>query len=80
MVDVNLAEAKAQLSALVKRAESGEAVRIIRRGKPVALITAAPPVKKPIDVEKLQAFAARMPLQSESAGDFMRRMRDDERY
>ncbi len=40
MTTVSLAEAKARLSALVARAASGEPVRILRRGKPVAQITA----------------------------------------
>jgi len=80
MVDVNLADAKAQLSALVKRAEAGESVRITRRGKPVAYLTAAIPPRKPIDVEALRAASAKIPFQSESAGDFIRRMRDEDRY
>ena len=40
MPNVNLAEAKAHLSKLVERAAAGETVRIMRRGKPVAQITA----------------------------------------
>jgi len=37
---VNLADATAHLSELVERAAAGEAVRITRRGKAVAQITA----------------------------------------
>ena len=40
MSEVNLAEAKAHLSALVARAEAGETVSITRRGIPVARLIA----------------------------------------
>ena len=36
MTNINLAEAKTQLSALVERAERGERIGIMRRGKLVA--------------------------------------------
>jgi prevent-host-death family protein len=80
METVNLADAKARLSELVERAEAGETVRITRRGKPVAQITPLKPRRKPIDFAALQTLTDSMPLQTESAGDFVRRMRDAERY
>jgi prevent-host-death family protein len=79
--DVNLAKAKAQLSELVEIAAAGETVRILKRGKPIAQITAvAEKPRKPIDFERLQKLRDSMPMQEESAGDFVRRMRDDYRY
>jgi hypothetical protein len=36
--------------------------------------------RKPIDLEMLKRAAAEMPFQTESAGDFIRRMRDSNRY
>lgn len=57
MVTVNLAQAKAHLSKLLDRVESGEEVVITRHGKPVAHIRAAVPPKLPLPVEKLAAFA-----------------------
>jgi len=36
--------------------------------------------RKPIDVAALRALTDKMRLQEESAGDFMRRLRDDYRY
>lgn len=36
--------------------------------------------RKPIDVAALRALTDQMPLQVESAGDFIRRMRDEDRY
>ena len=80
MVTVNLADAKAHLSALVERAASGEPIRILRRGKPVAQITAISDARRPIDPAMLRALTSRMPLQQQDAGTFMRTMRDAERY
>lgn len=80
MKSVSLADAKARLSALIDEAEAGETVCITRHGKPVAQLVPIEKVKKPLDVERLRAFIATMPMQTESAGDFMRRLRDEERY
>jgi prevent-host-death family protein len=59
---VNLAEAKAHLSELVARAAAGEAVWIMRRGKPVAQLTAIDPGRKRIDPSALQAVTDTMPM------------------
>ncbi|MGH6924696.1 MAG: type II toxin-antitoxin system Phd/YefM family antitoxin [Propylenella sp.] len=80
MDSVSLAEAKARLSELVARAAEGETVEITRRGKPVAQIVPVRKPRKPIDIEALRALTDSMPEQRESAGDFMRRLRDDARY
>ncbi len=86
MSEVNLAEAKAHLSALVARAEAGETVSITRRGIPVARLIAAEkpagPVRPPekVDTAMLKALTDKMPLQAESAGEFIRKMRDSDRY
>jgi prevent-host-death family protein len=80
MNTVNLADANAHLSELVAQAASGETVCITRRGKPVARLTAAQPPRQPIDLAALQALTASMLVQNESAGDFVRGMRDGDRY
>jgi prevent-host-death family protein len=80
MVAVNLAGAKAQLSAWVARAEAGETVEITRRGKPVARLVAAETPRERIDIERLRALTDKMRLQPDAAGDFMRGVRDDARY
>jgi prevent-host-death family protein len=80
MKQVNLAEAKAHLSELVARAAAGEPVCIMRRGKPVAQLTAVDVRRKRIDICAMRALTEAMPAQPESARDFVRRMRDDERY
>jgi prevent-host-death family protein len=77
---VNLADAKAHLSELVDRVEAGDSIEITRRGKPVARLTAVARPRKRIDAALLQSLTATMPLQSGSAGDLVRSMRDDDRY
>lgn len=80
MRSVSIAEAKAHLSELIDQALAGEEIEITRRGEPVVLMHAAPRKKKPIDIEALKALCDSMPEQPESGGEFMRRMRDSERY
>ena len=80
MITVSLANAKAHLSELVERAAAGEAVCITRHGKAVAQITAVDTPRKRIDVAALRAMTDAMPVQTEIARDFIRRMRDEDRY
>ena len=80
MGSVNLADAKARLSELVERAAAGETVRITRRGKPVAQITAVETPRERIDLSALRALTDAMPVQRESARDLVRRMREQDRY
>jgi len=80
MQAVNLAEAKAHLSELVDRVESGDQIDITRRGKPVARLTAATRPRKPIDLGMLRSLTATMPPQVRSAADLVRSMRDGDRY
>lgn len=80
MNTVNLADAKAHLSELVTQAASGETVCITRRGKPVARLTAVQPPRRPVDVAALRTLTDSMPAQRESGGDFVRAMRDGDRY
>jgi len=80
MSSVSLAAAKSHLSELVERANRGETIRITRRGKPVAQITAVAMPRTRIDGAALRMMTDSMPLQREAAGDFMRRMRDEARY
>jgi prevent-host-death family protein len=80
VIRVNLADAKAHLSDLVERAAAGEAVCITRRGKPVAQIIAVDYPRKRIDAAALKAMTDAMPAQPETVRDFIRRMRDEDRY
>ena len=80
MRSVSLADAKSHLSELIDRVEAGDSINITRRGKPIALITAVGAAKKPIDIATLRAATEDMPPQRETARDFVRRMRDEDRY
>jgi len=80
MNTVNLADAKAHLSELIAQAESGEAVCITRRGRPVARLTAVETPHQPVALAALRALTSAMPMQAESAGGFLRQMRDESRY
>jgi prevent-host-death family protein len=85
MDSISLADAKARLSELVDRAAAGETVCITKRGKLVAKLVAAEQSpqqgkKQPIDVEALRKLTSSMTMQPDSAGDFVRRMRDEDRY
>ncbi len=80
MRNVKIVDAKANLSKLIERAAAGDTVRITRRGKPVAQITAVQAPRKRIDVSALRVLTEGMPMQRESARDFVRRLRDEDRY
>lgn len=80
MADVNLADAKARFSELINKAAAGETVQIIKRGKPVAKLTGTNPPRRPVDLAELQKLTSSMPRQTQSAGDFVRSMRDEDRY
>jgi len=73
--------AEAASAAPAARPESaGDTVRITRRGKPVAQITAVQMPRRRIDLSALRAMTDTMPLQRESARDLLRRLRDEDRY
>ena len=77
---INLADAKARLSELIDRVEAGETIDILRRGKAVARLSAATRPRLPVDADRLAKLTDTMPMQDQAAGDFIRAMRDDERY
>jgi prevent-host-death family protein len=77
MDSYNIAEAKAHLSDLVARAEAGETVNIMRRGKLAArLVPAASAPRKPIDIDALRRLTASQQPCSEGAATLVRAMRD----
>lgn len=73
---VNLSDAKARLSELVDRAENGEDVTLLRRGRPVAKIVAIDKPRKPLDVEALRTMTSKMPMSDVSGVEILREMRD----
>lgn len=80
MDSYSLADAKARLSELIDKVESGDTVEITRRGKTVARVVPATREYKKVDVDALRRLTDRQPMQTEGAGEFIRRMRDDARY
>jgi prevent-host-death family protein len=80
METVSLADAKARLSELIDRVEAGEPIQITRRGKLVAQLSGVQRPRQPIDAAVLIAATENMQMQEVSAGDFIRRMRDEDRY
>lgn len=73
-------DAKARLSELTERAANGETIVIAKHGKAVARLSPPAVARKPVDLARLRELTRNMPRQSESAGRFMRRLRDGERY
>jgi antitoxin (DNA-binding transcriptional repressor) of toxin-antitoxin stability system len=77
--EVSLADAKASLSVLVEQVPAGDPVDILRGGKIVARLTAASRPRKRIDSRRLKTLTSHLPRQP-GAGDFVRSMRDSDRY
>ena len=80
MSTVSIAEAKAHFSQLVDRVAAGDEITITRRGKLVAKLVASERVYEKVDIELLRSAAAGSGKQMEDAGEFMSRIRDEERY
>ncbi|SFU14539.1 type II toxin-antitoxin system prevent-host-death family antitoxin [Mesorhizobium sp. YR577] len=80
MSTVNLADAKAHLSELIGRVAEGDTVRITRRGKPIAQLSSVKKTLQSIDLAALKSITDQMPAQRQSAGEFMRDVRDGDRY
>ena len=80
MDSYSIADAKARLSELVDRVEAGETVEITRRGKLVARVSPPERKLKKFDVDALRRLTANHKKQNEGAGEFIRQMRDSDRY
>jgi len=78
MTSVNLADAKAKLSALIERAERGEDIVITRHGRPVARLTAMAGEPKPINLQALKTFRSTLPLRTDASADLLRDMRNED--
>lgn len=79
MLTVNLAEAKANLSALLDKVEHGEEVVITRHGRAVAHLKSPAVAKKPLPLDELKAFRATMPRLRRPSARLLRDMRNEER-
>lgn len=74
---VSVTEARREWSKLLAAMEAGESVTITRYGKPVAHLMPPGSAARLPDAASLRAS---MPPMRESAGEFIRKLRDDERY
>lgn len=77
---VNLAEAKAQLSELTERAAAGEEVIITKRGRAIARLSSAERPRQAIDRDALKRLTNSQAKQKESTANFIRRVRQETRY
>lgn len=77
MRSVSVTEARREWPTLLAAVEAGESVIITRYGKPVARLAPAGCAARLSDGARLRAS---MPPMRESAGEFIRKLRDDERY
>lgn len=81
MESYSVADAKTHLSALLDRVEDGEEVLITRRGKVVARLSSENPKKKKWGgLPSMADLRAQMPMSPISTEDFIRQVRDGERY
>jgi prevent-host-death family protein len=75
MTGINLAEAKAHLSELVSKAESGEETIIMRRGEAVAKLV---PIDKPKHALRTRAaFRATLRKASTPSATLIRKLREE---
>ena len=74
MVTMTLVEAKAHLSELLDKVESGQDVVITRHGRPVAQMSALIRAKRPL--RSLASFRAKMPRLRKPSATLLRELRN----
>ena len=77
MVTVNLTHAKAHLSELLDKVETGEEIVITRRGRAVAYISPTTTPKKPLPLRDLAEFRATMPSLRRPSVELLSEARDE---
>lgn len=75
--EINLTEAKARLSELLDKVETGREFVITRRGKAVAHIAPARRPRMPLPLKELAVFRATMPRLRRPSVDLLREVRDE---
>jgi prevent-host-death family protein len=75
MVKFTVVEAKARLSEILDKVETGEEVMITRHGRPIAHLLPVSQPKQP--VRSLAAFRAQMPRLRKPSAVLLREMRDE---
>lgn len=78
MERVNVREVRENLRAYLERAEAGEEISILRRGKEVARLV--PPERKPGRFPDLTEFRASINVKGESVSETVTKLRREARY
>ena len=78
-MEVGIRDLKNNLSRHLAKVKAGETIIVTDRGKPVARIVGIAKARKRIDAAALSSLTDTMPLQMPAA-EFVRAMRDDDRY
>ncbi len=78
MISVNIRDAKAKLSYLLRQVEQGEEVQIERRGKPVAKISAV--TSGCGQIPSLEAFRKSLKVTGPTLSEELIRQRNEARY
>ena len=78
MQSVSVKEARSNLSNLIKRAEKGEEILILRRGKKVVRLVAA--AGKTLAPPDLQSFRAQIKLKGKALSGTVAALRQKERF
>lgn len=77
MVQANIRETKAKLSAYLALVEQGEEVVIVRRGKPVAVLK---PVEKSAPLGSMRELREKIKIKGPAASKTIIQMRKESRY
>jgi prevent-host-death family protein len=72
-----VAHAKARLSKILARVETGVEVVITRRGRPVAKLSSIERPRKPIDFEALDSLISRQRISRVPSVQLIRKMRNE---
>ncbi|WP_026301057.1 MULTISPECIES: type II toxin-antitoxin system Phd/YefM family antitoxin [unclassified Thioalkalivibrio] len=78
MKEIDVRDAREQLSSILKEVERGEEVCILRRGRPVARVVQ--PAGDPPRFRSRADLRQSLPAMRETAVDTVRTVRDTERY
>ena len=80
MERINLPDAKSHLSEIIDRVEAGESIKIMCRGHAAAQLHPLHTPHQKIDVDALSKLRESQQMQTIPAADFIRQMRDSDRY
>ncbi len=77
MITLNVSQTKSQLSHWLDKVEQGEEIQIVRRGKPVAVLS---PAKKTPRLPNMKTFRDSIQVSGPPSSEIVQTMRDEERF